>query len=301
MSSIITTSLQTFLERDYDIIIIGGGTAGLALASRLSEVPALTIGVIEAGPDKSEDPRCYHWGFKSTVQENLLDPSAADGNGKERVLTLPRYDLVSMSSSTNDTNAFYFLSGKLLGGTSGINSMEWMKTESFTPQTTVSFPDLDKNALKDINGFEGPVKTSQNWYPLTVLPPLITIVRKPLGLQNMKRSIDPSDSTRYYSVSSYLRKAKEAKRENLSVLIGAVVSRIVLEDGGDGDLVAKRVEFVISESGEKAEVRAAKGVVVCTGAYQTPQILELSGMLHPCSLSSLTPGLGKQHKLPRLQ
>jgi len=44
-----------FLKHDYDYLIIGGGTAGLAVAARLSENPDVTVGVLEAGKNKLDD------------------------------------------------------------------------------------------------------------------------------------------------------------------------------------------------------------------------------------------------------
>jgi choline dehydrogenase-like flavoprotein len=53
---ILTPALATAPPTHVDIVIIGGGTTGLALANRLSEVPKLTIAVIEAGDDEGSNP-----------------------------------------------------------------------------------------------------------------------------------------------------------------------------------------------------------------------------------------------------
>lgn len=49
-------SIEDFLKHDYDFIIIGGGTAGLCVAARLTEVPNIHVGVLEAGPAHLNDP-----------------------------------------------------------------------------------------------------------------------------------------------------------------------------------------------------------------------------------------------------
>jgi choline dehydrogenase len=45
-----------FARKTYDFVIIGGGTAGLTLAARLTENPRVTVGVIEAGKNRLADP-----------------------------------------------------------------------------------------------------------------------------------------------------------------------------------------------------------------------------------------------------
>lgn len=49
-------SVDEFLQKDYDYVICGGGTAGLVIAARLTENPDVTVGVIEAGKNRLDDP-----------------------------------------------------------------------------------------------------------------------------------------------------------------------------------------------------------------------------------------------------
>ena len=102
------STLESFLAHKYTHLVIGGGTAGLVVAARLSENPNLTVGILEAGSAAFEDPRINvpgrfgetlgtecDWQFETTKQEGL------DG----RSLPFPR--------------------GKVLGGTSALNFMTW--------------------------------------------------------------------------------------------------------------------------------------------------------------------------------
>lgn len=75
-------SLDEFLRHSYDFLIVGGGSAGLVLAARLSEEPNILVGVLEAGKNKMADPLVrtpaafmkmvgnpeYDWNFKSIPQ-----------------------------------------------------------------------------------------------------------------------------------------------------------------------------------------------------------------------------------------
>ena len=107
-----TTSITAsdFCKRTFDYLIVGGGTAGLAVAARLSEDPNTTVGVLEAGPASFDDPLInvpgrfgeslgtkYDWQFNTIPQAGL--------NGRK--LSWPR--------------------GKVLGGTSALNFMTWSR------------------------------------------------------------------------------------------------------------------------------------------------------------------------------
>lgn len=99
------TTAEAFSAKEFDYIIVGGGTAGLVLASRLTDDPDISVGVIEAGSAAAADEPSvripgygartvgteYDWKFETIPQEGLGG----------RKLPWPR--------------------GKMLGGTSAMN------------------------------------------------------------------------------------------------------------------------------------------------------------------------------------
>ena len=109
MTYLIISDADVFDARSYDYLVVGGGTSGLALASRLAEDKEVSVGVLEAGDHHENNELIdipghfgslvgnddFDWKFETTPQQGL------DG----RVLPWPR--------------------GKVLGGTSALNFLVW--------------------------------------------------------------------------------------------------------------------------------------------------------------------------------
>lgn len=98
-------SANDFLNEDLDYIVVGGGTAGLCVAARLTENPDVKVGVLEAGKDLTDDPQVY----TPSLYPTLI--------GREK------YDwcFETVPQESADGKKYSMPRGKLLGGSSGIN------------------------------------------------------------------------------------------------------------------------------------------------------------------------------------
>jgi len=101
-------SAEDFAKKPFDFVIIGGGTAGLAVAARLSEHVGLTVGVLEAGSTAAGD---------GTVEFPGLAGQALGGDLDWKFETVPQPGLGG--------RAVPWARGKVLGGSSALNYMTW--------------------------------------------------------------------------------------------------------------------------------------------------------------------------------
>lgn len=95
-------------------------------------------------------------------------------------------------------------------------------------------------------------------------------------------TVDPSSKTRSYAATAYY--APVSQRTNLSVLTGAQVEKIDLTEG-DGKMIANAVHF--NCEGKSFKVGVRKEVILAPGTFQSPKILELSGIGNPQVLMPL--------------
>ncbi|KIJ36601.1 GMC oxidoreductase [Sphaerobolus stellatus SS14] len=291
-----------FLSYQFDYLIIGGGTAGLTLAARLSEDENVVVGVIEAG------------GHVVGVPE--IDIPGMMG----RTITNPKYDWTFFSVPQPNANGRVVLQprGKGLGGSSLINFLgllrptkdefdaleelgnpgwNWKsmlhylkKSESISP-IPLSEEDAKKFAVAPVvsaHGTNGPiVKSLPTVYSgiqscLFDAAEALGIPRNPetsngnpVGAMTSFISVDPETATRSHAGSGYFE--PNASRKNLVVLTDAQVLKIILTPGENGLQSANDVVFTVD--GSVTTLKNIKGeVILSTGTFQTPQLLELSGI-----------------------
>ncbi|KAH8111799.1 GMC oxidoreductase, partial [Phellopilus nigrolimitatus] len=295
-----TSSVDDVANKSFEYIIIGGGTAGLTVAARLSEDPSISVAVIEAGSAKFKDP--------------LIAIPAQQG----KFVGKPDYDwFLQTTPQTHANNKQRFLPrGKTLGGSSAVNFFAWnkpsaqdidawgklgnpgwnwdkfayycKKAETFNLPASAAGQKFKKLYHLDSLGTSGPVQLT---VPESIMAAEADILESlvnagvpvakdpfngdPVGTYLAPTSIDPKTFTRSDAFTAYYLPNKG--RPNLKVLCDALVHRIIEEPGEPGEkFKASGVAF--EYDGRVLSVNAKKDVIVSAGALKSPQILELSGI-----------------------
>ncbi|KAI0043713.1 GMC oxidoreductase [Auriscalpium vulgare] len=289
-------SIEQVSSKTFDYVVIGGGTAGLVVASRLSEDPDISVLVLEAGPANLQDPAIltpasfgshfmkpqYDWAFSTVAQKNAKDREfywpRGKGLGGSSAINFFQYHLPAKS----DIDAFEEL------GNAGWNwdllKKYYKKSERFIPpKVTIEA----MNYRLEDHGTDGPLHVG---YPVTLsgLEGPYQEALRSLGIPHVEEpfsgntngtwltpvTIHPIERVRSYSANMYYE--PNSPRVNLTVLASALVTKIIVRKDLSGVSIATAVEFLHEEA--TCQVRVGKEVVLSAGAIKSPQILELSGI-----------------------
>ena len=278
----------------YDYVIVGAGSAGAVVAARLSEDPDVSVCLVEAGgtPPPTELVPAAVASLQNDPATDWMFEGDPGGVGKGLVggrMMVPR--------------------GKMLGGSSGLNYMAYvrghpgdfdswaaggaegwsyeevlpyfLKAEGFVPSPELH-PDLEAH------GSDGPVGVSARQPVLDASTQFVEAAgatglkqgdyngrdrRQPEGVASLFQTTT-KDGRRSSTFHAYLEPVMD--RENLTVVTGALVERVLLE-GEAGAVRATGVAYRTGDGGHE-QVAAGTEVVVCAGAIGSPHLLLLSGV-----------------------
>ena len=263
----------------FDFVIVGAGSAGCVLANRLSKSGKYSVCLLEAGPSdrygwihlpigyaKTMFHKTYNWGFYTEPEPNL------------------------------DQRKIYWPRGRTLGGSSSINGLVYIRGQQRDYDEWAAlgnpgwswaeclpyFKRLEHNDLGEsaTTGTGGPL-----W--ATTIPGKNKLVDAFIAASQQNGvpvvsdfNSGPQEGVGYYQLTTrnglrcstavaYLKPAR--KHPNLHIETEAQATRILF-DGTRAIGVAYR------QAGTLREVRAAREVLLCAGALQSPQLLQLSGI-----------------------
>ena len=276
----------------FDYVIVGGGSAGSTLASRLSEDPSSSVCLLEAGGEGKDllirapagvvamlpgRPKINNWAFQTVPQAGL--------NGRRG----------------------YQPRGKALGGSSAINAMlyvrghrqdydDWAELgcEGWSYDEVLPyFRRSERNArgADRWHGASGPLQVSDQPSPRPISRAFIQAAgelqfranddfngedQEGVGLYQVTQHHDgKAKGERCSAAAAYLH--PHSARPNLTILTRAHATRIVF-DGKRATSVRYRV------GREERSVEARREIILCGGSFNSPQLLQLSGVGRPDDL-----------------
>ena len=290
------------MKESFDYVIVGGGSAGCALANRLSADPNNSVLVLEAGrPDYWFDvfihmpaalmfpigSKFYDWMYSSQPEPHMNSRRVTHGRGK----------ILGGSSSIN---GMIFQRGNPLdferwGADAGMSSWDYAHCLPYFKRMENC---LAADTTDQFRGKDGPLRLERGQVKNPLFGAFFSAVKQaghPItqdvngyqqeGFAAFDRNV--KRGRRFSAARAYLHPVK--RRRNLTVQCRALATKLITE----GKTVVG-VEYSLP-FGRNKSVRA-KEVILCGGAFNSPQLLQVSGIGNESDLRSV--GITPIHHLP---
>lgn len=273
----------------YDFVVVGAGSAGCAVAARLTESGRFSVLLLEAGPSDKHlwiqmpigyGKTYYHPGF------NWMYRSEPIPGLNDRSVYAPR--------------------GKVLGGSSSINAMVYSRGQAsdFDDWAAAGNPGwgwkdvlpiyrrMENHALgaSEWHGAGGPLHVTDITKDVHPLTHAFVAAGQQAGLTfNPDLNGATLEGVGYYQITTkgglrmsaaraYLWAARN--RQNLRIETGAMVSKLMFEG-------KRAIGVAYTQGGRHLTAKAGREVILCGGAFNSPQLLQLSGIGAPDLLQGL--------------
>jgi choline dehydrogenase len=269
----------------YDYIVVGAGTAGCAVAARLSEDAGVTVAVVEAGsrripPRLAEDiatpwhwalvqQSAVDWGYESVPQQHLFGRRVPEPRGRLPGGTSNLYILMHIRGHRSDFDNWayqgcvgwgyedvlrYFQKSEdqeddtsPVAGHGGPLAVMATRLHGPNPTSQAFYDACLELGFQRTDDFNGPQMEGVGWHHLNI-----------------------KNGKRHDMATAYLYPALE-RHKNATLIDAAHATRLVFQGRR-----CTGVEF--NQGGEIRQIAAAREVVVCAGAIDSPKLLLLSGI-----------------------